>query len=89
MDETPESVEGYGDCPVCGKALVRKKSRFGTYFYGCPGYPDCKFLSKDIVVKGKCPDCGGYIVLKKLKSGQFHCCSNKDCQHKIKIGEPN
>lgn len=29
------------DCPICGKPMVLKKSKFGL-FYGCTGYPECK-----------------------------------------------
>ena len=29
-------------CPRCGKTLVQRKSQYG-YFYGCSGYPSCKF----------------------------------------------
>jgi len=29
------------DCPECGKPMILKRSRFGT-FWACTGYPDCK-----------------------------------------------
>ncbi len=29
------------DCPLCGKPMVLRQSRFGK-FYGCSGYPQCK-----------------------------------------------
>ena len=86
MDEKSEN-ESYGNCPLCAKPLARKKSRFGSYFYGCPGYPDCKFLSNDIVLNEKCPDCGAYLVFKKLKSGIYHRCSNRDCRFETKQAE--
>ncbi len=28
-------------CPICSKALLRRKSKTG-YFWGCSGYPECK-----------------------------------------------
>lgn len=35
------------ECPRCGKALVRRTARRGTNagneFWGCSGYPDCRF----------------------------------------------
>ena len=32
-------------CPRCGKPLVLRKGQYGS-FYGCSGYPDCKFRKK-------------------------------------------
>jgi predicted RNA-binding Zn-ribbon protein involved in translation (DUF1610 family) len=32
-------------CPRCGKALVQRQGRYGN-FYGCSGYPNCKFIKK-------------------------------------------
>lgn len=32
-------------CPKCEKDLVKKHSRFGP-FYGCSGYPDCKYTAQ-------------------------------------------
>ncbi len=29
-------------CPICGKALYRRNGKFGEFF-GCSGYPDCRF----------------------------------------------
>lgn len=33
-----------GICPRCGKPLVYKHGRYGD-FYGCSGYPECKFTT--------------------------------------------
>lgn len=32
-------------CPRCGKKLVIRKGKYGS-FYGCSGYPYCKFIKK-------------------------------------------
>lgn len=32
-------------CPRCGKELIIRNGKFGT-FYGCSGYPSCKFMKK-------------------------------------------
>ena len=32
-------------CPRCGKKLVLKNGKYGN-FYGCSGYPRCKFIKK-------------------------------------------
>ncbi|MFW5928847.1 MAG: DNA topoisomerase I [Halobacteriota archaeon] len=31
-----------GECPECGEALVIRRSRGGSHFVGCDGYPDCE-----------------------------------------------
>lgn len=30
------------NCPVCGRGMVRRKSRDGKEFWGCSGYPQCR-----------------------------------------------
>ena len=68
-------------CEVCGKRMVKKKSRFG-YFLGCSGFPECSF-TKPIVVEmpGKCPKCGGKILKRTSKKGEvFYACERgTDC----------
>ncbi|MFC4356805.1 DNA topoisomerase I [Halobium salinum] len=32
-----------GPCPECGEDLLVRKSRHGSYFVGCDGYPDCRY----------------------------------------------
>ena len=32
-----------GPCPECGEQLLVRRSRRGSYFVGCDGYPDCEF----------------------------------------------
>lgn len=32
-------------CPRCGKKLVMRTGKYGS-FYGCSGYPNCKFIKK-------------------------------------------
>ncbi len=31
-----------GPCPECGERLLVRKSRYGSFFVGCDGYPDCE-----------------------------------------------
>ena len=71
----PENFEGV--CPECGKPTKKMTSRSGKIFYGCSGYPDCKFMSWDLPTGEKCPECGGYLVKvgKKIK------CSAKSCKY--------
>lgn len=67
-----------GKCPDCGKPMRRMRSKNGKIYYGCTGYPDCKFLSWDIPTGEKCPKCGkGYVVRK----GNLFKCSEKNCDY--------
>jgi DNA topoisomerase-1 len=70
-------------CPECGKPLVEKRSKVGI-FYGCSGYPECKFIKKgDGEVKREppkptehaCPECGKPMVERIGKRGPFLACS--------------
>ncbi len=66
-----------GKCPECGKPMRRMRSKSGKIYFGCTGYPDCKFLSWDIPTGEKCPICGKYLV-KKANAVK---CSSKDCTY--------
>ena len=65
-----------GTCPLCGKPAKRLQSKHGKIYYGCSGYPECKFMSWDIPTGAKCPACGEAVV--RLASGKERC-SNRDC----------
>ncbi|TKR24835.1 DNA topoisomerase I [Natronomonas salsuginis] len=32
-----------GPCPECGESLLIRRSRRGSYFVGCDGFPDCRY----------------------------------------------
>lgn len=68
-------------CDKCGKMMVIKKGRYGT-FLACPGYPDCK-NAKPIVeeIDAPCPICGATVVAKKSKKGKkfFGCSAYPKC----------
>ena len=70
----PDNLEGV--CPECGKPTKKMMARSGKVFYGCSGYPDCKFMSWDVPTGEKCPDCGAYLIKvnNKIK------CSSKSCK---------
>ena len=70
------------DCPMCGKKLMERYSKSGT-FVGCSGYPACRYIRKEFVGR-KCPKCGKDLVYckgKGKKSTRFIGCegySKKD-----------
>ncbi|MBE6704511.1 MAG: type I DNA topoisomerase [Ruminococcaceae bacterium] len=81
----PEEVKYAPDdmkCEKCGKRMVIKKGRFGS-FYACENYPECKTtkaIAKDTNVK--CPLCGSKIVIKHgRKRTVFYSCEGyPDCK---------
>lgn len=61
-------------CPVCGKELVFKWSRYGK-FISCSGYPECKY--KEDYGEFECPECRkGHLVKRKSRNGFFYGCSS-------------
>ncbi len=78
-------------CPLCGKPLQERFSKFGKFF-GCSGYPECTYIKKK-TVEGqapgekpaptdlKCPNCGKDMVRRAGKRGEFLSCSGyPDCK---------
>ena len=84
-----EAAKNVVKCPVCGKAMVRRKGSNG-YFWGCTGYPDCKKTAPD--KKGKpdfsaggssgliatCPKCGKKLRQLSGKFGKFWSCEDRE-----------
>ncbi len=70
-----------GKCPECGKPMRRMRSKTGKIYYGCTGYPDCKFNSWDPPTGDKCPKCGSYLITKgnKIK------CFSKSCDYSVAL----
>jgi DNA topoisomerase-1 len=70
-------------CENCGRPMVLKKGRFGTFF-ACSGYPDCKTTKQiggaqrkpDVLLEDKCPECGHQLAIKSGRFGEFTACSN-------------
>lgn len=81
-------------CPKCGKELIERSGRYGTFF-ACTGYPECRFTrpkdddvqaggSAEPEIVGPCPDCkdGKLIVKKTRRRNRFISCSNyPECKH--------
>ncbi|MDF9745266.1 DNA topoisomerase I [Natrinema salsiterrestre] len=53
-----------GPCPECGEDLLVRRSRHGSYFIGCDGYPDCEntlplpSTGKPLILEEECEDHG-------------------------------
>ena len=69
------------DCPDCGKPLSERRTKRGKPFYGCTGYPDCKFALWDKPVNETCPQCKEKFLLSKFskKDGPKLVCHKKEC----------
>ena len=80
-NDNNDKVEGV--CPDCGKPMRRMRSKTGKIYYGCTGYPECKFLSWDAPTGTKCPKCGKYLV---KRNGKIHC-SEKSCDYTAELNE--
>jgi len=87
VDLAEQGEEEY--CENCGRPMVLKKGRFGTFF-ACTGYPDCKTTKPiggtqkkpDVQLDEKCPVCGSNMVLKTGRFGEFTACGNyPTCKH--------
>ena len=85
--EKPPAVETGEHCPECGKPLVERRSRFGT-FVGCSGYPACRYIKREGAAAAppeptgvSCPRCGKGELVKRVasrgrnKGSAFYGCS--------------
>ncbi len=63
-----------GPCPECGEDLLVRRSRHGSYFVGCDGYPDCEFTlplpstGKPLIMESECEEHGLHEV--KMLAGR-------------------
>lgn len=67
-------------CLLCKKNHLGKKSWKGKIFWGCLGYPTCKFTINGDIIEKTCSHCQ-YPFYKK--NGADLTCANKDCTEKI------
>jgi DNA topoisomerase-1 len=76
-------------CENCGKPMVLKRGRFGT-FMACTGYPECKTTRRldsvqkkpDTPLDEKCPECGRNLLLRNGRFGEFISCSGyPECKY--------
>lgn len=71
-------------CPECGKDIFERHTKTGKIFYGCSGYPTCKFASWDKPTNLRCPKCKKYLVVKEYKNANVFKCSNSECDYQKK-----
>ena len=62
LEESMKADRTLGPCPDCGEALLVRRSRQGSYFVGCDGFPDCRNTlplpnqGEPTVLDDNCPD---------------------------------
>ena len=63
-----------GPCPDCGEDLLVRRSRHGSYFVGCDGFPDCRYTlplpskGEPTVIEETCDDHDLHLV--KMLAGR-------------------
>jgi DNA topoisomerase I len=70
------------ECPECNKGtMLKRKSRYGKYFYSCSKYPKCKYAVWNEPISEKCPECNWPIMTLKTtkKHGTEKICPQKEC----------
>lgn len=81
-EQQEEKAETDFICPECQKhLLIARKGRTGKTFYGCIGYPKCKFTLTNKPILKICPQC--QCTLAVPKKGRYQC-ANKHCQYLFK-----
>ena len=91
-ESSPDVGKEEGTCEVCGRPMVVKSGKFGT-FLACSGYPECKqtrawVKGEGAASEGKqteltCKKCGGTMLVRQSRTGQkFLACENYPrCRH--------
>jgi DNA topoisomerase I len=77
-------------CPVCKKGtMLKRKSRYGKFFYSCSEYPACKYATWDEPINEPCPKCGWPILTLKVtkRRGTEKVCPQKECGYVEQINE--
>jgi DNA topoisomerase-1 len=69
-------------CPQCGKELVERATKKRRIFYGCSGFPQCKFAINRRPVPQPCPQCGKLLIT--YRDGWVKCTA---CEYKDKVDE--
>jgi DNA topoisomerase I len=85
-----EEKESTGEiCDKCGRPMVLKRGRFGT-FLACSGYPDCK-NTRSLSTGIPCPreGCSGQLVERVSKTGRhFYGCNQYPACKTLVSGKP-
>ncbi|WP_380677164.1 DNA topoisomerase I [Salinigranum sp. GCM10025319] len=62
LQKSMKADKTLGPCPECGDDLLVRKSRHGSYFVGCDGYPDCTYTlplpstGRPLILEAECEE---------------------------------
>ncbi len=82
IESLDKPVDTGVECPECKKGhLMKRKTRYGTFFYACNQYPDCKYAVKYPPVTETCPKCNWPIlnIRTTKRRGTEKVCPQKTC----------
>lgn len=65
-------------CPQCGKELIERTTKKRRIFYGCSGFPQCKFAVNRRPVPQSCPQCGKMLIIYRDSWVKCTACEYKD-----------
>jgi DNA topoisomerase-1 len=74
LQKSMKADKTLGPCPECGDDLLVRKSRHGSYFVGCNGYPDCTYTlplpstGRPLILEAECEEHGLHEV--KMLAGR-------------------
>lgn len=67
------------ECPECGKPVVVRRSKKGRTFFGCSGFPDCRFVTWYRPSDKLCPRCGAFLAQRRKGSHEALACVREGC----------
>jgi len=70
-----------GRCPICGSAILKRKSKKGYPYYACEKGTECGFMSWDVPTELDCPGCGQTLFKKSGRGRMKPFCINEKCEH--------
>ena len=71
-------------CPTCEKGtLIKKKTRYGKFFYSCSNYPSCKYAISYEPIAEHCPKCHWPLLMLRTtkRRGTEKTCPQKSCDY--------
>ena len=69
-------------CAACKKGtFIKRKTRYGSFFYPCNKYPDCKYALQQQPLEEPFPKCNWPLRMLKItkRKGQEKICPQKTC----------
>ncbi len=82
IESLDKPVDTGVSCAECKKgSLMKRKTRYGTFFYACNQYPACKYAVKYPPVSESCPNCKWPILTIRTtkRRGCEKVCPQKTC----------